>query len=193
MQDQDPIKSDDFEDELPPLDADEQQWVRLLGSADRDLLQDGDAFVAGVMDRLDREHGRAVLARIGGWRPVAAAAAVVLAGLIGWAVVNGADDPGQDSLTDNLDSDNNPALVQVDPDTHDDSNNQAVAANPPKAEDIEVGRIIADLSRSVTAPQITMTNPDQSPTRLQRVLQLFENPVDDAARFLPQRAGQERG
>lgn len=193
MQDQAPITPDDFEGELPPLDADEQQWAQLLGSADRDLLQDGDAFVAGVMDRLDRERGRAVLARIGGWRPVAAAAAVVLAGLIGWAAVNGGNGANPDNFTGNPGTDNDSALVQAAPDTPDDSNPHIVVDNTPKAQDVEVGRIIADLSRSITAPQITVANPDPSPTRLQRVLQLFENPVDDAARYLPQRAGQDRG
>jgi hypothetical protein len=142
------------------------------------------------MDRLDRERGPAVLARLGGWRPVAAAAAILLAACVGWVVLQGqaSDDAIGKDMVEN-DAPTDATSTDVEPP----NNGPAIATQQPKPSDVEVGRIIADASRSLTAPQFTVMNTDQAPTRLQRVLQLFENPVDDAERFLPERAGNDRG
>lgn len=176
-------------DPLAPLDEQEMQWIALLNQRDADLLSDADGFVDGVMDRLERERGAAVLARIGqpltGWKPMAAAAAVVLAGLVGWYVIG--DKP---QATDGgLAGQNPPTTAPLTEPT----NGSTLASNLPRPEDVPVGQMIGEFSRSLTRPQVTVLPPDQTPNRLQKVLALFENPVEDASRFVPNRAEQDRG
>ncbi|MEM1354170.1 MAG: hypothetical protein AAGH88_04720 [Planctomycetota bacterium] len=182
-------QSDDATTPLAPLNEHEQAWAGLLKHTDADLLSDSDAFVDGVMDRLERERGVFVLARVGrrlgDWKPLAAAAAVAMAALLGWFVWTG--DP--DHTGPNLAEQTPPTTTKL-PGTLKD--NQHADARP-RPEDINVGQLIGDFSRSVTRPQVTVLPPEQTPNRLQKVLSLFENPVQDAGRFIPQRANPERG
>lgn len=185
---------DNDNEPLAPLDEQEQRWTELLSQRDSDLLSDSDAFIDGVMGRLEQERGRAVLARIGqslgGWKPLAAAAAVALAGLVGWYVLDGdATSPAGPGIADQSTPTTAP---QSDPSDASPADG-ALADNRPRPEDVPVGQIIGEFSRSVTQPQVIVLPTEQTPTRLQKVLALFENPIEDATRFVPQRVGTDRG
>ena len=75
-----------IDDTPPPMDAFEREWTALLAERDLDLVRTEDTFVKNVLDRHEQgTNWPAVVGRIGfGRAQLAAAAALVIAALVGW-------------------------------------------------------------------------------------------------------------
>lgn len=84
-----PIKTEPQHDELPALDAFEQQWVDQLNRRDPELARSEEAFVQSVLQQhAAPSQANGIVGRIGwGAVPYAAAAALVLAAFAGWFVL----------------------------------------------------------------------------------------------------------
>ena len=163
-------------EELAPLDSFEQQWVDQLTQREPDLVQSEDAFVQAVMHKAEAAsaagHPSAVIGRIGrAVLPYAVAAAVLLAGFVGWVVLN-------DALSDDTEiakEENDPSqpiegLVVDTPD-------------PPK---VEVGKLIASATASGNpANDLTTTVNDMNENlSVDRLLELMGDSVPNLKEIL---------
>jgi hypothetical protein len=173
MNDNDPTS----QNELPPLDAFEQQWVDQLAQREPDLKQTEDAFIQSVMqaEAASAAGAPAVLARIGSKPalPYAAAAAVVLAAFIGWYVLKGepASTPSEQPIANET---NNTLQPDVAP---------AVAETErPK---VELGKLIARATTTNPTAQLTNTVSEMPDTlSVDRLFDLLGDSVPDLKKLL---------
>jgi len=186
---------------LPEPDGFEQRWMSLLDPAEPDQADDApsrdtEAFVAGVMDRYDAmqrntgtKRDQAVAGRIGrAALPYAAAAAVLLAALIG----------GYALITDNTsgpDPANHLATPgPTPPDGEDDPENQTPPQpapgpqvthhEPPR---VELGRLITQTQALATRPDpdlIKTLNQTRQTLDLNNLLEVVNRPLPDLQQLL---------
>lgn len=178
-----------------PLDAFEERWVSALREPDADLAQSGPAFARGVMDRWQPTPKRSVLARIG-WEPLAAAAALLLAALVGLSMLGGSDDGTQGA----------PPIVQDNPASGGDEftgpptepaqprlAERSEAERRAMAQQLQLGTLISDTSTTLSQPaagfpKAISTTAEQM--TLKSLTQGLVNPVPDPAEVLPPRRGE---
>ena len=160
-------------EELAPLDSFEQQWVDQLNQREPDLVQSEDAFVQSVMQQhAQTTASPAVIGRIGrAVLPYAVAAAVLLAGFVGWAVLN-------DALTDDTDI----AQDQNDSPQPD----EGLVVDTPDRPKVEVGKLIANATASGNpANDLTTTVSDMNENlSVDRLFDLLGDSVPDLKEIL---------
>lgn len=181
-------------DELPPLDDFERTWVGQLSEPDVEVSRSAKAFVQGVLDQHDAEAQRpAIVGRIGvGPLPFAAAAAVLIAAVIGWYVVTG-NGPATDGTTQVAESDkadvpshakDNDANYKNTNTPQPDAGPRVDAVDPSK---IQLGRMIAQTQSTVTKPASNLTQTvSETPQSLsmEKLLDLISSPVPDLNEIL---------
>jgi hypothetical protein len=173
-------------DALPPLDDFERAWTSKLSEPDAELSRSSEAFVQGVLDRHDAEVNRpAIAGRIGSAPlPFAAAAAVLIAALVGWFVMTGnnAVTDGSPQVADNdesalpgnaagTDRDKAPDALQPD------AGPRVTPVDPKK---IQLGRMIAQTQSTVTKPASNLSQTvSEAPQALsmQKLLDLINSPI----------------
>ena len=168
----------EHDEDLAPLDAFEQQWVDQLAQREPDLVQSEDAFVESVMRQAEAPSSAvsppAVLARIGtAALPYAIAAAVLLAGVVGWAVLN-------DSMSD---ADQPPVVGNDDPTQPIDGSAVAQVDRPKVA----LGSLIANAKATATNPADTLTttvNEVPKAVSIDRLFELLDEGVPDLKELL---------
>jgi negative regulator of sigma E activity len=146
MNERDPQTRED----LAPLDTFESQWIEALAERDPELKKSEDAFVDAVIQQAASaqvsSHASAVLARIGtAALPYAVAAAVMLAVLVGWSILQGGTvqtpdrPPMAEQPANTLQPDDAPAVTQ--------------AERP----NIRLGKLIANAKSAATMPANNLT------------------------------------
>lgn len=164
------------EEDLPELDAFEQQWVDQLANREPDLVQTEEAFVQSVMNKAEAASaaGRpAVIARIGAAvLPYAVAAAVLLAGFAGWIAL-------KDSITDEQ------SVAQEDSDTP--QPDEGLMVERPERPPVQLGALIANVKSTATTPANTLTETvSEAPEALSvdRLFDLMGDSVPDLKELL---------
>lgn len=177
-------------------DAFEQQWIDRLAERESDLIQSGDAFVQRVMQRanLAAAHesvpthaARRAPAALGRIAPqlatYAAAAALLLAALIGWAVFFN-DAPAapsqQIAIDENFDA-QQPA--------------DAIAVAPNQRPNIQLGKLIANAKNTATAPADNLTaavNRAPQTFSIDRLFDLLDDSVPDLNEVFRSRESEEQ-
>ncbi|MFI4860705.1 MAG: hypothetical protein ACIAXF_08500 [Phycisphaerales bacterium JB063] len=188
-----------------PLDAFERAWVDVLQRPDADLAASEDAFVRSVLDRAGRvSTAPPVVARIG-WAPLAAAAAVAVAGAVAWAVLFSPSNMGDEAaLAEQAAS--APGLAPQ-PRLADGANAPVDAPAPMQtprteaerralAQSLELGALIAETSANISRPAASLPKAigeTSDQLTLKSLTQGIANPVPDPAQVLPPRRDQPRG
>ncbi len=162
----------------PPMDAFEREWTALLAEREPDLVRGEDAFVKDVLDRHEQAANRpAVIRRIGiGRAQLAAAAALVIAALVGWFVLS---DAGEGS-TESEDK-----FVEQPPATQPAEDTPVREGVDPSR--LQLGRMIAQTRSTVTQPASNLTSTVRDTPqalRVERLLDLIETPVPDLKELL---------
>lgn len=164
------------EDELPELDAFEQQWVDQLAQREPDLVQTEEAFVQSVMHKSETASTAgqpAVIARIGAAvLPYAVAAAVLLAGFLGWVALN-------ELMTDEQ------SVAQEDDDTP--QPDEGLMVERPERPPVQLGALIANVKSTATNPANTLTETvSEAPEALSvdRLFDLMGDSVPDLKELL---------
>jgi len=160
------------QDDLAPLDDFEQQWIGKLAEREPDLVRTEDAFVQSVLDRqVQSQAGPAVIGRIGSsLLPYAAAAAVVIAAVVGWYVLNSGTDQ-----------------IPEPPFAKDPQPGGAVAVDTPEQPKIALGKLIADARSTLTDPATTLTDTVREAPETLSLDNLFDflsEPVPDLKEIL---------
>lgn len=152
---------------LAPLDAFEQQWVDQLAQRAPDLVQTEDAFVQSVMQQAEAASAvgssPAVLARIGGTAlPYAAAAALLLAAYVGWAMWIGETSSTTDQ-PEIANQSNNPTQPE-----------DAAPVVSPDRPKVALGTLIANAKATATEPANTLTSTVSEAPKALSVDRLFD-------------------
>lgn len=181
-------------DELGPLDAFERAWVGKLAEPEPELSRSAESFVQGVLDKHGAAQQRpAIIGRIGdrigaGPVPYAAAAAVLIAALVGWYMLT-----GNGTGTDTPDSPNLAEQPNTDPADGEQNNARPTQPDPaPRvtqvdATKIPLGRMIAQTQTTVTQRASNLTAPARETPqalRMDRLLDLINSPVPDLKEWL---------
>lgn len=180
MNQQKPHPSDD----LQPLDAFERDWIDQLAAPEQDLTQRSDDFVQAVMDRHHaQQNPPSIAGRIGfGSMPYAAAAALLIAALVGWYL-----------LTVNPSLTSQPDLATQDQDTAEPTDEQTPQPTDPSPvapvdpTKIQLGKLIDQTQFALTQPATSLTTSlrdTPQAIQLQRLLELIENPVPNLKELL---------
>lgn len=164
-------------DDLAPLDEFELQWVDKLAQREPDLSRSEDAFVQAVLQRHTQSpHQPAVISRIGPRAMTyAAAAALLLAAVVGWYALT-ADDgqtPDQPPIAQGA---NDPP--QPDP---------ASTVVPPERPKVALGKLIAQAQRPVSSPTMGLTTAVRempNALSLDNLLDLMGDPVPNLKEIL---------
>ncbi|MFN3165910.1 MAG: hypothetical protein ACE37H_02480 [Phycisphaeraceae bacterium] len=181
-------------DELPPLDDFERVWTGQLSEPDAEWSRSAEVFVQGVLDRRDADAQRpAIVGRLGfGAASFAAAAAVLIAAVIGWYVVtgNGPATDGTAQIAENDEPDPPSGTHHAGQNDEDagppqpDAGPRVVPVDPAK---IQLGRMIAQTQSTVTKPASNLTQTvTQTPQALtmDKLLDLIKSPVPDLSEIL---------
>lgn len=170
------------EDELPPLDAFEQQWVDQLAKRGADLMQSEDAFVQSVMLKADAASAAdsigqapAVIGRIGtSFLPYAVAAALLLAACVGgyWLTQNASTTPANEIVNQ----------------TNDETQPTDGPAVPTHARPkVALGSLIANVKTTATGPANSLTTTvSEAPQTLsiENLFDLLDGSVPDLKKIL---------
>jgi len=184
-----PLNDNFADDGLAPLDTFESAWTSQLASPERDLEASADAFVVATLARHERSDapvasdGLGVLARIG-WMPLAAAAAIALAGAVGFAVMQQGTSPQGQVITDNGGGPTVEPEKIVTP---------AVATRE-DAQRLQLGALIGQASGSFTQPTASLPKTIEDTTgrlTLRSLVKDLANPIPDPKDFLPPREAGE--
>lgn len=152
---------------LAPLDAFEQQWVDQLAQREPDLVLTEEAFVQSVIQQAEAASAvgssSTVLARIGGTAlPYAAAAALLLAAYVGWAMWIGETSSTTDQ-PEIANQSNNP--------TQPEDTAPVVSPDRPK---VALGTLIANAKATATEPANTLTSTVSEAPKALSVDRLFD-------------------
>lgn len=178
-----------------PLDAFERDWVDALRQTEpSDPARDA-AFTQSVLDRWESETRKPVLAKIG-WTPYAAAAALLLAAVVGWAVLRGQPTAAPDGTPAPESIVETPAPVEA---VQPDPARIAMLSEDERRElarSLQLGTMIAGTSDSLAKPAagLPKTLDDTADNfNLQGLARGITGPIPDPNDTLPHRNDNPRG
>lgn len=163
-------------DDLTPQDDFERQWTALLAEREPDLPRTEDAFVQGVLDRhaAETQGCPAIVGRVGfGTLPFAAAAALLIAALIGWYLFT---NPGTAPI--------NEGVVEKQDPQPDEPQLVHNGVDPAK---LQLGKLISQTQTTVTKPATSLTQTVRDTPqvlRVDRLLDLIDTPIPDLKEIL---------
>jgi len=177
------------------LDASERAWVDVLKQPEPSEPARDAAFTESVLDQWERETRRPVLAKIG-WTPYAAAAALLLAAVVGWAVLRGQPTAAPDGTPAPESIVETPAPVEA---VQPDPARIAMLSEDERRElarSLQLGTMIAGTSDSLAKPAagLPKTLDDTADNfNLQGLARGITGPIPDPNDTLPPRNDNPRG
>ena len=179
-----------------PLDAFEERWVAALRQPEPGDRARDEAFVDGVLDRWEGETHMPVLAKIG-WTHYVAAAAVLFAAVVGWAVLRGqstATTPGGSPVRGAIAEDPAPEDPAAPEQTR--IADRSEAERRELARSLQLGTMIAGTSDSLSKPAAALPKTlDDTANNfsLQGLTRGLTAPIPDPAQSPPPRTDNPRG